>query len=272
VKLSIVIPFYNEEQNVAPVLNEVRRFYPQAQLIAVDDCSADGTYRAIAAQPGVQADRLARHMGQSAAIYRGLTQAHGDVCVILDGDGQSNPADIKLLLEHFPAYDFVNGDRVNRSDSLNRVLASRIANTIRNFFTRDGMRDTGGTPKAMKQECVAHLVPFDGFHRYIPALLHNAGFRLLEVPVSHRERMYGLTKYTNMGRAVRGIRDLFGVRWLLRRQISAKAPARECYAPPSTPRTSGCDIDAEESAHQATSGVSNAANNPPQIALKPMNE
>ncbi len=234
-KLSIVIPFYNEEPNVGPVLDEIKRFYPEAQLIAVDDCSSDGTYRALAAQSGVQVDRLPQHLGQSAAIYRGLLQATGDVCVLMDGDGQSDPADIKQILEHFPRYDFVNGCRVNRSDKFNRIVASKIANGVRNFFTGDGMRDTSGTPKAMKRECIPHLVPFDGFHRYIPALLQSAGFRLLEVPVSHRKRMHGRTKYTNLGRALRGIRDLLGVCWLLRRQINVRELASEVRGPDRIP-------------------------------------
>lgn len=220
-KLSVVIPFYNEEQNVVPVVSEIRRFYPEAQVIAVDDCSTDGTYEVLCRQPDVLVDQLPRHLGQSAAIYRGLTRVTGEVCVLMDGDGQSNAADIKLLLEHFPEYDFVNGCRVKRSDKLSRVLASKIANSVRNLFTRDGMRDTGGTPKALKRECIPHLIPFDGLHRFIPALLRNAGFHVLEIPVSHRERIHGQTKYTNAGRAVRGAWDLIGVSWLLRRRISA---------------------------------------------------
>jgi dolichol-phosphate mannosyltransferase len=267
VKLSIVIPFYNEEPNVGPVLGEIKRFHPDAQLIAVDDCSTDDTYRALSRQPGVEVDRLLRHMGQSAAIYRGLLAAKGEVCVLMDGDGQSNPADIKLLLEHFPEYDFVNGCRVNRRDKFGRIVASRVANKLRNIFTGDGMRDTGGTPKAMKLECVRHLVPFDGFHRYIPALLGNAGFRMLEIPVSHRKRIHGYTKYTNIGRAVRGTRDLIGVSWLLQRKLDLHALTGEPYA-----SAEARDIEAEERAHHATKGVSSAANNPHQIALKPTNE
>jgi len=219
VDLSIIVPFYNEVENVDPVLNEIKRFHPEAELVAVDDCSSDGTDRVLAKQSDVRAFRLPRHLGQSAAVYRGLVEANGTICVLMDGDGQSNPADIKVLLEKFPEYDFVNGNRVRRSDDLGKVLTSRIGNAIRNFFTRDGIHDTGGTPKAMKRECVSHLVPFNGMHRFIPALLKNAGFRILEVPVTHRERIHGHTKYTNVGRAFRGAFDLIGVSWLLRRRL-----------------------------------------------------
>jgi len=222
VKLSIVIPFYNEEENVEPVLSEIRRLYPEAQVIAVDDCSTDGTYTVLHSQPNIQVERLPLHLGQSAAIYRGLSLATGEVCVLMDGDGQTSASDISLLLEHFPDYDFVNGYRVRRSDKPSRVIASRVANFVRNLFTRDGMRDTGGTPKAMKRECVRHLVPFDGLHRFIPAMLRSAGFRVLEVPVSHRERMHGHTKYSNAGRAFRGAWDLLGVVWLLGRKLDVR--------------------------------------------------
>jgi len=221
--ISIVVPFYDEEENVVPVLSEIQRFFPDAELIAVDDGSSDGTARALAGFSGVQAIRLPRHLGKSAAIYRGLVQASGEVCVLMDGDGQSNTADIKLLLKYFPDYDFVNGCRVKRHDDLNRVIVSKLGNAIRSLFTHDGFRDTNGTPKAMKRECVPHLIPFEGLHRFIPAFLARAGFRVLEVPVAHRERLHGRTKYTNAGRTLRGAWDLIGVSWLLNRRIDARA-------------------------------------------------
>jgi dolichol-phosphate mannosyltransferase len=223
-KLSIVVPFYNEESNVGPVLTELRQFHPDAEIIGVDDRSTDGTYEALMRQEGIRVHRLARHLGQSAATYAGLARTTGDVCVLMDGDGQSNAADIKVLLEYIPEYDLVNGSRtLGRSDSASRRIVSRVANSIRILFTRDGMRDTGGTPKIMKRECVEHLVPFDGLHRFIPALLIQAGFRAIEVPVSHRARLHGVSKHGNVGRALRGACDLIGVRWLLSRRLDASA-------------------------------------------------
>lgn len=216
-KISIIVPFYDEERNVVPVLGEVRNAYPDAEVIAVDDGSGDQTFDILCQQAGVRVHRLPRHLGQSAAIYAGLQLATGDVCVLLDGDGQTDVGDIKALLEYFPDYDMVNGCRAGRQDTRSRIIVSRIANALRNAFTGDGMRDTGGTPKAMKRECVEHLVPFDGLHRFIPALLRQAGYRIIEVPVSHRRRLYGETKYTNWARALRGAWDLVGVRWLLSR-------------------------------------------------------
>ncbi len=230
-KLSIVIPFHDEEENVVPVLNEIRRCHPEAEIIAVDDHSTDRTSEILGGQSGVRLCRLPRRLGQSAAVYGGLVRATGDVCVIMDGDGQSSAADIKRLLEFFPEYDLVIGCRVERCDSMARVVVSRIANRLRRGFTRDGVTDSGGTPKAMKRECVEHLIPFDGLHRFIPALLSRAGFRVIEVPVSHRRRLHGRTKYGTWGRAWRGVWDLLGVSWLLRRRIDPRIVGADAGAP-----------------------------------------
>jgi dolichol-phosphate mannosyltransferase len=223
-RISIIVPFYNEAENVSPVIRELQQYYPEAEIVAVDDGSTDGTFDRLSEQKGVRTLSLPRNMGQSAAVYHGLKSASGDVCVLIDGDGQSNVSDIKTLLAYLPEYDFVNGCRErSRQDGISRVLASRIANHVRNWFTGDGMRDTGGTPKMMKRQCVDHLIPFDGLHRFIPAILKRAGFLVVEVPVSHRHRLHGQTKYTNAGRAVRGIWDLIGVRWLLDRSLDEAA-------------------------------------------------
>ncbi len=221
-RVSIIVPFFNEELNVAPVLEEIRQLHPEAEIIAVDDGSTDGTPAALAKQADVTVLRLPRNCGQSAATYRGLIEATGDVCVLVDGDGQCSVEDIKRLLEHIPEYDFVNGRRANRMDSTSRRIASKVGNGLRNLFTGDGMQDTGGSPKAMKRECVAPLVAFDGMHRFVPAMLHSAGFKMIEIPVAHRQRLHGQTKYTNWGRALRGAWDLIGVRWLMQRKIDPR--------------------------------------------------
>ena len=220
-KVSIVIPFHDEEENVGPVLDEVRQAHPDAEVIAVDDHSGDRTPEVLSRQAAVRVIRLPRRLGQSAAVYRGLVEATGDVCVMMDGDGQTSVSDIERLLAYIPEYDFVNGRRAERQDSPARLIASRLANWLRNVFTRDGMKDTGGSPKIMKRECVDYLIPFDGMHRFIPALLVAAGFRSIEVPVAHRERLHGNTHYTNWARGLRGAWDLIGVRWLLGRRIDA---------------------------------------------------
>ena len=225
VAVSIVVPFRDEEENVAPVLRELRAACPEAQIIAVDDGSDDATVARIPPELSVELVCLPSRSGQSAAIHAGLRVARGEACVLMDGDGQSDPSEIKRLLHHLPAYDFVTGRRVARGDPPLRVWVSRAANAIRRLVLRDGVRDTGGTPKVMKRACVEALVPFDGMHRFIPALLRGAGFRGLEVSVSHRPRLGGSSHYGTSERALRGIWDLIGVRWLLSRQLPSARPS-----------------------------------------------
>jgi dolichol-phosphate mannosyltransferase len=218
-KISIIIPFYNEEENVDPVIREVLATNPGAEVIAVDDGSHDGTAERLAAIPGIRVIRLPSNLGQSAALYRGLEAAEGDVCVMMDGDGQNDPADIPKLIALLDRADVVCGYRAHRRDTWNRRLASRLANRIRNAVLHDGIRDTGCTLKAVKKEHVRHLVPFNAMHRFMAALFKSAGLTIVEIPVNHRPRQAGVSKYTVAGRAVRGLYDLLGVRWLVSRRI-----------------------------------------------------
>ena len=219
VKCSVIIPFYNEVENARTVLEEIRHVLPDAEILAVDDGSTDGTAAAIQAMAEIHYLANAKNLVQSAALYRGLLAATGDFCVMMDGDGQNDPADIPRLLASMRDFDVVCGYRQNRQDNFQRRLASRIANGIRRFFLHDGIRDTGCSLKVMKKEHVRFLVPFNGLHRYLPALLGNAGLTIKEEPVNHRPRLLGTSKYTIGGRALRGVRDLFGVAWLMQRQI-----------------------------------------------------
>ncbi|MDX6767718.1 MAG: glycosyltransferase family 2 protein [Candidatus Methylacidiphilales bacterium] len=218
-QLSIIIPFYNEEENVAPVLEEVLRCQPEAEVIAVDDGSRDTTADKIRGFPGVVLLSFPRNLGQSAAFYHGLHRAKGGICVMMDGDGQNDPADIDALVAALAHGDVACGYRRTRRDSFSKRLASRIANHIRKSVLGDGIRDTGCSLKALRREHVKYLVPFNAMHRFIPALLVNCGLKVVEVPVNHRHRTRGVSKYTVAGRAWRGLRDLLGVRWFMSRQI-----------------------------------------------------
>lgn len=221
-KYSIIIPFYNEQENAAAVIGEVLATNPDAEVIAVDDGSKDHTLRELSAF----ADRVkilaaTANRGQSAAMFAGMRAATRDWVALMDGDGQNDPADFPKLFDELSrsGADFVCGYRAVRKDTASRRWASKIANAIRRAFLSDGVRDTGCSLKMMRRECVDHLVPFNGMHRYIPALLLQAGYRFSEVPVNHRGRMAGVSKYTNWDRALRGIYDLFGVSWLLKRKV-----------------------------------------------------
>ena len=221
--ISVVVPLYNEEENVpilqAELTNALRGI--EHEIIFVDDGSTDGTATRIARTPEVRIVQFERNAGQSAAMFAGLHAARGSVAVLIDGDLQNDPADIpRLIAEIERGADLVCGYRAKRKDTLVKRITSRVANFVRSRFTRDYVRDTGCTLKAMRRECIGALVPFKGMHRFIPALIRGAGYRLVEIPVNHRSRKFGVSKYGLGNRAIRATVDMFGVRWLLSRQLS----------------------------------------------------
>jgi dolichol-phosphate mannosyltransferase len=218
-RVSVVVPFYNEEENVTELLEEILQSQPEAEVIAVNDGSTDRTLEKLRENPRIIVVDAPQNLGQSAALFQGLHAARGEICVMLDGDGQNDPADIPLLLEKLEVFDFVCGVRRKRQDSWSRRIGSRWANAIRRLALGDQATDTGCTLKAMRREHVKHLIPFNGMHRYIPALLGGADLKMGEVLVNHRPRRFGVSKYTLGGRALRGVWDLVGVRWYLSRQI-----------------------------------------------------
>src|ERR1043166_1540827 len=223
--VSIIVPVYNEEENVPILQAELRAALRGVdhEFIFVDDGSADRTVKRIEAAPNVRVIRFEKNAGQSAAIYAGLQAARGAILVLIDGDLQNDPADIpKLVGEISQGADLVCGYRAQRRDTLVKRLTSRIANAVRSRYTRDGVRDTGCPLRAMRREGVRGLFPFKGMHRFIPALIKDAGYRLVEIPVNHRPRRFGQTKYSLGNRAVRATIDMFGVRWLLSRRLNYK--------------------------------------------------
>jgi dolichol-phosphate mannosyltransferase len=221
--VSVVVPLYNEEEN-APILQaELASALTGLahEIIFVDDGSTDRTVACLTSAPEIRILQFEKNAGQSAAIYAGANAARGAIVVLIDGDLQNDPADIpRLLAEIERGADLVCGYRAQRKDTLVKRLTSWIANFVRSRFTRDGVRDTGCTLKAMRRECVRTLVPFKGMHRFIPALVKGAGYRLVEIPVNHRVRRFGTSKYGLGNRAVRATVDMFGVRWLLSRQLT----------------------------------------------------
>jgi dolichol-phosphate mannosyltransferase len=223
--VSVVVPVFNEEENMSILQAELRTALAgiDYEIIFVDDGSKDGTAAKIEDAPQVRVIRFEKNAGQSAAMYAGANDARGDTVVLIDGDLQNDATDIpKLLAEISRGADLVCGYREKRKDTLVKRLTSRIANFVRSRFTKDGVRDTGCTLKAMRRECVATLVPFKGMHRFIPALVKGAGYKLVEVPVNHRPRRFGQSKYGLGNRALRATVDMFGVRWLLSRQLNYK--------------------------------------------------
>ena len=220
--ISVVIPLYNEEENVGDLTQELLKALSgiDYEIIYVDDGSTDGTVSKIERRPDIRVLEFEKNMGQSAAMHAGVNAARGEVVVLLDGDLQNDPADIpKLLAEIDRGADLVCGYRAKRKDNPAKRISSLIANAVRSRFTGDGVRDTGCTLKAMRRECRGALVPFRGMHRFIPALIKGAGYKIVEIPVNHRPRVHGESKYKFGSRVFKATSDMVAVRWLLSRQI-----------------------------------------------------
>lgn len=220
--ISIVVPFYNEAENVVNVLQELRDHQPDVEIIAVDDGSDDRTWEIINTFSGIRGLHFADNYGQSAALYAGLKAAQGEICVTMDGDGQNDPADIVKLVALLETTDVACGYRIRRKDTWNKRIASVLANKIRRLILHDGVHDTGCSLKAFHKTAVAELIPFNGLHRYLPAFFLNAGLSISEIPVNHRPRTQGVSKYSNWDRACRGVYDLMGVSWYLKRKVNFK--------------------------------------------------
>jgi dolichol-phosphate mannosyltransferase len=221
-QISVIIPVYDEEGNVAQLQRELELALKDVayELLFVDDGSRDRTIEQIQCHPGVRILEFEKNTGQSAAIYAGLAAARGKILVLIDGDLQNDPRDIpRLLAEIDQGADLVCGYRLKRRGTWFKRVQSRIANQVRSRFTKDGVRDTGCTLKAMRRECREALIPFHGMHRFIPALIKGLGYKITEIPVNDRPRRHGISKYNFGNRALRATIDMLGVRWLLGRQF-----------------------------------------------------
>jgi len=221
-QLSAVVPAYNEVESLPQLLTELRAALDGAgqpwELVLVDDGSTDGTgelLRAEAARdPRLAVVRFEKNAGQSAALAAGLQRARGDVVVTLDADLQNDPADIPDLLAALASADVVSGVRARRHDSWIRLVSSRIANATRRAVLGDKVTDIGCSLKAYRRDVLVGLPMFVGVHRFLPALCQFRGARVVEVPVHHRPRTRGVSKYGMGNRLWRGIHDLIGVSWL----------------------------------------------------------
>jgi dolichol-phosphate mannosyltransferase len=225
-QLSVVVPVFNEQDNVGPLLREVvaaLRGRVEFEAVFVDDNSKDGTLAALRAlKAEVPELRVLHHVkqsGQSTAIRTGVRHARAPWVATLDGDGQNDPADIPKLLAARdaakPDIRLFAGWRVNRQDSGSKRWASKWANAIRTRMLHDDTPDTGCGIKLFEREAFLDLPYFDHMHRYLPALMQRAGWQTVSVPVNHRARSTGVSKYNNLNRALVGIRDLMGVAWLI---------------------------------------------------------
>jgi len=227
-ELSVVVPVHNEEANIAPLIGEIvaaLRGLVDFEIVYVDDVSRDGSARVLIEQKrSIPELRVLRHRaqsGQSTAIRNGVKAARGHWIATLDGDGQNDPADIPKLIaartEAGADTKLFAGWRVTRRDNFGKRISSKIANAIRSAILKDATPDTGCGIKLFEREAFLDLPYFDHMHRYLPALMQRAGWRTVSVPVNHRPRTAGISKYNNLNRALVGISDLRGVGWLIRR-------------------------------------------------------
>lgn len=217
--VSVIIPVYNEADNVGPLAEEVRAALAgrDFELIFVDDGSSDGTPQRCEVLGWVRLLKHERNRGQSAATITGILAATGDVIVTLDGDGQNDPAAIPALLDALNDHDAAQGIRSRRNDSLWRRLGSRVAWLVRNIVVRDGIKDIGCSLRAFPRDAALMLPQFNGLHRLMPAVFVFMGMKVAQVPTNHRPRTAGVSKYGNLKRGARGIVDLMGLYWLKRR-------------------------------------------------------
>jgi len=227
IDISVVVPVYNEEENlpvlipqIAEVLRPLGKTY---EMIFVDDGSTDRSRRLlkemISQYPQMRILGFKKNCGETAAGAAGLKEARGKSVITIDADLQNDPRDIPTLLEYLKNYDMVTGWRQKREDSWVKRITSKIANRIRNWLSGETIRDSGCTFRAYKRECLQNLKLYKGMHRFMPTLVKMEGFRVIEIPIAHHPRKFGVSKYTTWNRMWRAFVDLLAVKWMKNRHI-----------------------------------------------------
>jgi dolichol-phosphate mannosyltransferase len=225
--LSVVVPVFNEAESLPVLWNELVAVLAtlglRAEVLFVDDGSTDGSAEVvrgfIAVDSRARLVRLARNAGLSAAFAAGFRHARGRIVATLDADLQNDPADLPALIGKLDTWDAACGWRQVRHDPWLKRASSRIANGIRRRVLDDDVQDSACSLRVMQRRCVDDLEPFHGFHRFVPTLLRQAGYRVVEVPVRHRPRRFGQSHYGMRNRAWRAFVDMLGVRWMGSRRL-----------------------------------------------------
>ena len=238
IDLSVVIPVYNEEENLPHLWPELRSVLEPLgltfEVVFVDDGSRDRSADIIRAfreaDTRVRLVRLKTNAGETAATDAGFKAAAGRLIVSMDADLQNDPHDIPALLSHLDRWDAVTGWRTNRGegDTIVRRLSSRVANRARNWLSDETIQDSGCTFRAFRRECLRGLVLYRGFHRFIPTLLKMRGYCVIEVPVRNRPRRFGKSKYGVLNRVFVATADLLAVRWMKSRRLRYEVAENVC--------------------------------------------
>ena len=241
-KIAVIIPFFNEDGNVLPLAEEIRAIMRTVQrsyeLILVDDGSSDATWERIREareqNPRVRGLRHQRNGGQSAALWTGIRVARASILVTMDGDRQNDPADLPKLLAELETCDFVCGVRAKRHDNWLRRVSTKVARAARRRALGVDFRDTGCAFRAFKRGALEGVFPFNGVHRFLPVLVHANGSQVREVPIGHRPRVAGISKYGLWNRLWRGIYDLMAIAWYQKRRLRT-IPVSELAPSPTPP-------------------------------------
>lgn len=227
IDISVVVPVYNEEENlpvlipqIAEVLGPLEKTY---EMIFVDDGSQDHSRRLLKEMalqyPQIRILGFKKNCGETAAGAAGIKEARGGIVVTIDADLQNDPKDIPRMLDYLKEYDMVTGWRQKREDSWVKRITSRIANRIRNSLSGEEIQDSGCTFRAYKRECLQDIKLYKGMHRFIPTLVKMEGYRVMEIPIAHHPRKFGVSKYTTWNRMWRAFVDLLAVKWMKSRHI-----------------------------------------------------
>lgn len=226
-KISVIIPVYNEQDNISILTEELNTALQNRdfEIIYVNDGSTDKSREIIISEKEknnrIRLISFKKNAGQSAAFQCGIAQSTGDILVFLDADLQNDPADIPKMLELIADKDAVLGVRKKRQDTFVRRISSKIANAVRNAISKDNTTDTGCSLKVIRKKCFENVYFFKGMHRFMPKLIKMNGYtRICEIPVNHRSRIHGISKYGISNRLFRSFCDLLAVRWMMSRKIN----------------------------------------------------
>jgi glycosyltransferase involved in cell wall biosynthesis len=234
IDISVVVPVYNEEENlpvlipqIVEVLGPLGKTY---EMIFVDDGSQDHSRRLLKEMalqfPQIRILGFKKNCGETAAGAAGIKEARGGIVITIDADLQNDPKDIPRMLDYLKEYDMVTGWRQKREDSWVKRITSRIANRIRNSLSGEEIQDSGCTFRAYKRECLQEIKLYKGMHRFIPTLVKMEGYRVIEIPIAHHPRKFGVSKYTTWNRMWRAFVDLLAVKWMKSRHIQYEIEER----------------------------------------------